>query len=80
MLKGKITIRQNFDCKLIMELKLLCMGRGLVDNNKLECHFDKCAAGLGFVVVETQVGRMGVVLGVVVGRVGVPGGRVGNLH
>ena len=79
MLKGKITIRQNFDCKLIMELKLLCMGRGLVDNNKLECHFDNCAARLGFVVVDI-LGRMGEVLVVVVGEVGVPGGRVGNLH
>ena len=40
------------------------MGRGLVDNNKLECHFDKCAAGLGFVVVDI-LGRMGEVLVVV---------------
>jgi hypothetical protein len=55
------------------------MGRGLVDNNKLECHFDNCAAGLGFVVVEIQVGRMGVVLGVVGGEDWVPGGWVGNL-
>ena len=46
------------------------MGRGLVDNNKLECHF----------VVVDILGRMGEVLGVVVGEVGVPGGRVGNLH
>ena len=49
------------------------MGRGLVDNNKLECHFDNCAAGLGFVVVDI-LGRMGEVLVVVVGEVGVPGG------
>ena len=56
------------------------MGRGLVDNNKLECYFYNCSAGLGFGVVEIQVGRMGVVLGVVVGGEGVPGVRVGNLH
>jgi hypothetical protein len=56
------------------------MGRGLVDNNKIECYFYNCSVGLGFGVVEFQMGRMGVVLGVVVGGVGVPGGRVGNLH
>ena len=56
------------------------MGRGLVDNNKIECYFYNCSAGLGFGVVEFQVGRMGVVFGVVVGGEGVPGVRVGNLH
>ena len=62
-----------------MELKLLCMGRGLVDNNKLECHFYNCAARLGFVVVDIW-GRMLEEIVVVVGEVGDSGGRVGNLH
>ena len=55
------------------------MGRGLVDNNKIKCHFDNCSLGLGFVVVEVR-GRMVVILGVVAGGSGVAGGRVGNLH
>ena len=56
------------------------MGLGLVvDKNNLAGCFDNYPGGLGFVVVGI-LGRMGEVLGVVVGEVGVPGGRVGNLH
>ena len=81
MLKEKITICQKYDCKLIKQTNLLYMGLGLVvDKNNLAGCFDNCPAGLGFVVVDIQVGRMGVVLGVVGGEDWVPGGWVGNLH
>ena len=53
------------------------MGRGLVNNNKLKCHFYNCAARLGFVVGDIW-GYMEIV--VVVGEVGDSGGLVGNPH
>ena len=81
LLKERITVCQRYNCKLLKETNLLYMGLGLVvDKNNLAGCFDNCPAGLGFVVVEIQVGRMGVVLGFVVEGDGVPGGRVGNLH
>ena len=57
------------------------MGLGLVgDKNKLAGRFYNYPAGLGFVVVQIQLGRMVVVLGVVGWEEWVPGGWVGNLH
>ena len=79
MLKEKISICQKYDCKVISQIKLHYIGL-LGYKNSLSCCFDNYSSGLGFVVVETWVGRMGSILGIVGWQDWVPEGQAGNLH